>query len=127
MKKMFLVLMLAALFAILFTSCEPDAVVASRNISTAADNFEIYRRVVFINGITDNYILMIEGYCSVEFLENKFVVTAKVGPGVYLKHYLGKADNVFPIVEQLEPSAVSDAHYRVTFKPSVIIPTIDVR
>lgn len=124
MKKFFIVLFLISLF---FVSCDSDAAVASRNVSQAADNFEIYRRVIFVNGITDNYLLLIEGYCSVEFYSEKFVVTVKVAPGVYLKHYMGAADNVFPIVEQLEPSAVSDSHYRVIFKPSAIIPTIDIR
>ena len=34
-------------------ACSDDAEVASRNISKAADNFEIDRRIVFYNGITD--------------------------------------------------------------------------
>lgn len=50
---------------ILVVGCT-DASVASRNLSEAAEQFEIYRRVVFYNGITDNYILSIEGYCSIE-------------------------------------------------------------
>ena len=33
-----------------------DAQVASRNLSKAADQFEINRRVVFFNGITDSYL-----------------------------------------------------------------------
>ena len=41
-----------------------DADVASRNISKSADNFEVSRRVVFYNGITGEYMLSIEGYCS---------------------------------------------------------------
>lgn len=42
-------------------ACSDNASVASANLSTAADNFEINRRVVFYNGITDAYILTIEG------------------------------------------------------------------
>jgi hypothetical protein len=80
MKKGFVVLMLAmALFVIVFSGCESDAAIAARNVSQAADNFEIYRRVIFVNGITDNYLLLVEGYCSVEFYSDKFVVTVKVG------------------------------------------------
>ena len=33
-----------------------DAQIASSNLSRAADNFEIMRRVVFLNGITDTYL-----------------------------------------------------------------------
>ena len=42
-----------------------DADVASRNLSKAADNFEILRRVVFMNGIIDRYMLEIIGLCSI--------------------------------------------------------------
>ena len=46
--------------------CMDDAHMASRNLSKAADNFEIVRRVVFYNGITDSYMLTIEGLCSIK-------------------------------------------------------------
>lgn len=45
-------------------ACDRPADVASRNLSQAADNFEINRRVVFYNGITGDYILSIEGLCA---------------------------------------------------------------
>jgi len=49
------------------TGCSTnDAEVASYNLSKAADMFEINRRVVFMNGITDTYMLSIEGRCSIK-------------------------------------------------------------
>lgn len=42
-----------------------DADVASRNISRAADQFEIVRRIIFYNGVTGGYILTVEGLCSI--------------------------------------------------------------
>jgi hypothetical protein len=107
--------------------CESDADMASRNLSIAAENFEIVRRVVFYNGITDQYILQVEGLCSVEFYSNKFTVTCKTGPNKFKKHYLGRADNVFPFVEQMESAKVSTYHYRVIFKPQSILPDIDYK
>lgn len=104
-----------------------DAEVASKNLSKAAEQFEIQRRIVFVNGITDNYIMSIEGRCSVEFKPLKFEVTCKVGENEYMKHYLGRADNVFPFIEQLRSADVSTYRYKVIFKPSVIIPDIDVK
>ncbi len=121
MKKL-----IALLILVFLTGCD-DAIIASHNLSKAADMFEINRRVVFYNGITDSYILSIEGRCSVEFLSNKFVVTVKTGPGTFKKHYLGRADNVFPFVEQIDSSVVSAYHYRVIFKPASIIPNIEVK
>lgn len=125
MKK-YLIILVPMLF--LFIGClENDARIASKNLSQASDMFEINRRVVFYNGITDKYILVIEGRCSVEFYPNKFAVTVKTGHNTFKKHYLGRADNVFPFVEQLDNSNVSTYHYRVIFKPLSIIPNVDIR
>lgn len=61
--------------------CDTDASVASRNLSKAADMFEITRRIVFYNGITGDYILTIEGLCSVETETGgrKLAVACKTG------------------------------------------------
>lgn len=50
----------------MLTSCTDDAYIATHNIKKAADNFEVNRRIVFYNGITDKYILEIEGRCSID-------------------------------------------------------------
>ena len=106
-----------------------DANVASRNLSKAADMFEVNRRVVFYNGITGGYILTIEGRCSLTNYtgSQKLSVTCKTGAGSYKKHFLGLSDNVTYFAEQLEPKAVSAYHYRVIFKPQTIIPDVDFR
>jgi hypothetical protein len=39
---------------------------ASWNISQDSDNFKVTRRVTFVNGITDKYLLTIEGLCSIK-------------------------------------------------------------
>jgi hypothetical protein len=117
-----------ALLAPLLAGCN-DADIASRNLSKAADMFEIERRVVFYNGITDTYMLTIEGRCSLGNHDKarQLSVTCKTGEGSYKKHFLGLSDNVTFFVEQLEPKDVSVYHYRVVFKPQTIIPDIDFR
>lgn len=109
--------------------CSSDADVASRNVSKAADNFEVARRVIFYNGITNDYMLSIEGYCSLGNNDKAgyLSVTCKTGPGVYKKHFLGLSDNVTFFVEQLEAKNASTSFYRVIFKPSTIIPDIEIR
>lgn len=109
--------------------CARDADVASRNLSRAADMFEINRRVVFYNGITGDYMLSIEGLCSLgnNDRSGEVSITCKVGPDQYKKHFLGLSDNVTFFVEQLEPSKQSTYHYRVVFKPQSIIPDMDFR
>jgi len=126
-KLMLTALVLLAPLAI--SGCSSDAYVASANLSKAADNFEIERRVVFYNGITGDYMLTIEGRCSLGSGSSaaSLTVTCKTGPTDYKKHFLGLSDNVSYFVEQLEGSNVSTYRYRVVFKPSVIIPDVDVR
>jgi hypothetical protein len=106
------------------TACSSDADVVSENLSKSAEQFEIDRRIVFYNGITDKYILTIEGRCSVEpgsYLE----VICKIGPDEYKKHFLGESDNVTWFAEQLEAADADEYHYRVIFKPESVIPNID--
>ena len=88
---------IVAVFA-LFTlaACQDDAKVASYNISKAADNFEIDRRIVFYNGINGEYMLTIEGRCSIEDQTTQLEVTCKVGPSAFKKHFLGLSDNFRP-------------------------------
>lgn len=120
-----------AVFAAIFmgvVSCT-DADIASQNLSKAADNFEINRRVVFYNGITDSYMLTIEGRCSLgnNDTADKVTVTCKVAENEFKKHFLGLSDNVTYFVEQLETKNVSVYHYNVVFKPQTIIPDIDFK
>jgi hypothetical protein len=122
-------LALAAIFMGLSGCNQTDAQVASHNLSKAADNFEVTRRIVFYNGITDTYMLSIEGRCSIEVdtTKNKLDVTSKTGPNEFKKHFLGKSDNVTYFVEQMEGNDVSTYNYRVDFKPQTIIPDVRVR
>jgi len=113
------------LSVIVLAACSTDADVASRNLSVSAEQFEIERRVVFFNGITDAYLLSIEGRCSIEDQGNQLEVTCKIEENAYKKHFLGLSDNVSYFVEQLETADVSEYRYRVIFKPAVIVPDID--
>lgn len=119
----------AALAGLLGLSACNDADVASQNLSTAADNFEIMRRIVFYNGITGDYMLTIEGLCSLGNNDKpkELSVTCKTGPSQYKKDFLGLSDNVTYFAEQIDSAAVGVYHYRVVFKPSVIVPDIQIK
>lgn len=125
MKKILFVIVVLVL---LLSSCS-DADVASRNLSQSADQFEIYRRIVFYNGVTGEYILTIEGLCSLGNYDEpgSLSVTCKTGPTTFKKHFLGLSDNVTYFAEQIDPATVDTYHYRVIFKPSVIVPDIDLQ
>ena len=124
-----IVLVVIALVAIaVVTGCSSKADVVSHNLSKEADQFRIQRRVVFYNGITDTYMLTIEGRCSLGNFDDpgELTVTCQVGTNEYKKHFLGLSDNVTYFVEQLEGADVSQYHYKVLFRPTEIIPHIEV-
>ncbi len=126
MKKFLVILVI---IGILLAGCDSQANVASSNLSIAADNFEITRRIVFYNGITNEYMLTIEGLCSLGNYdtEGELSVTCKVAPNEYKKHFLGLSDNVTYFVEQMDAFPANIYHYRVIFRPSVIVPNIEIQ
>ena len=127
MKRAILAILAAVVVAVSMIGCS-DASVARANLETAEQNFEVFRRVVFYNGITGEYILTIEGRLAITIdMDGDLVVTVKTEGGQYLKHYLGLSDNVTYFSEALAPNSVSTKQYKVIFKPSVIVPTIEVK
>lgn len=124
MKKLVIGVLLVA-FALGMAACtKHSADVVSSNLSTEADQFHIARRIVFYNGITGEYMLTIQGLCSLGNNDppRELSVTCKVGPNQYIKDFLGLSDNVTYVVEQTNPASVSTARYEVIFKPSTLVP-----
>ena len=127
---MFKNLLCIALASIALIGCgRNDAATVSHNMSTEADSFNINRRTVFYNGITDSYILTVEGKCSItkDNTDNQLELLCKVGPNEYRKHFLGLSDNVTYFSEQIGNSSVSAYHNKIIFKPQSIIPDVDLR
>ena len=89
--------------------------------------FEIDRRIVFYNGITDAYILTVEGRCSISATSTQLEVTCRTGEEEFKKHFLGISDNVTYFAEQLQPAKVGVYRYRVIFKPESIIPDVELK
>jgi hypothetical protein len=120
---------IVSLVVLLFLAGCSAADLASSNLSRAADSFEVTRRIVFYNGITGDYILQVEGLCSLgnNDVQEEISITCKVGPTEYKKHYLGLSDNVTYFAEQIEAVEANIYHYRVIFRPSVIVPDIDIQ
>ncbi|MGQ9024167.1 beta-sandwich lipoprotein [Bacillus sp. 18-5] len=126
MKKKLLVL-LVSVMAIMAGCSEADVV--SENISKSSDSFEVQRRIVFFNGITDKYLLTVEGLCALGNSDSdlRMTVTCKVAKDEYKKHYLGLSDNVSFFAEQLEPNKEDPFHYKILFRPENIIPDIELQ
>lgn len=129
LKKTAIALTAAVALGAGLSACSSDADVASQNLSNAADNFEVQRRIVFYNGITNQYILEIVGLCSLgnDRTATEISITCKTGPSEYKKHFLGLSDNVTYFAEQIDPKGVGTDRYQVNFKPSEIVPDVKIR
>jgi hypothetical protein len=136
-RKVPFILVVLALLAlpIMAAGCgKSKADAAAHNLSVEAEQFKVARQIVFFNGITDKYLAVVKGYCSVETtssaLGGSLEVTCqtghdKQGRPLYKKDYFGLSDNVSYMVEQIDPINVSVDHYTVIFRPQTIIPDID--
>lgn len=127
MKRKFsaIILLITSIF-ILSACTEADTV--SKNLSKSADSFEVQRRIVFLNAITDNYLFTVEGLCSINTdSEKKLTVTCKTGENSYKKHYLGLSDNVTYFGEQTDAKYENPYHYKILFRPEQIIPDIEIQ
>lgn len=122
-KWLFVLLLMVTL------GCTNDAQIASHNLSVAADQFQINRRIVFYNSILGEYLLSVEGRCSInkDNSDNQLEVTCKTSETTYKKHFLGLAESVTYFAEQLDDVPASVYHYKVIYKPLSILPDIDIK
>lgn len=127
MKKRFSIILTVLLIPAFLAACGDDATIVNHNMTKAADNFEIMRRVILYNAIRGENIMITEGRCTVDAGQLRTSVTCKVGPDNYIRNFYGNADNTLYVVEQMETVAVNPYHYRRTFKPQSILPDIDLR
>lgn len=120
----------AALLATALVGCTSDADNASRNLSTAAEAFEIQRTIVATNGITGQTMLFVEGRCSLEsadsFLKGALEITCKVDSDEYYKHFYVPGDQDQVVITQEKPIDVSEYHTRIILKPQNLIPEFDI-
>lgn len=122
MKKVLISLLLGISIIGMVGCREVDTV--STNISKEADNFNVTRRLVVINGRTDTIIFSLVGNFSitVDQEDNQLEVISEVRDGVYRKHFIGLSDELMYFVEDVGDNEVSKYDYEVEFIPEKIIP-----
>jgi hypothetical protein len=123
MKKAAIALTVAAL--VLVAGCTSDAARVGQNISTAADQFEVQRHIVGINGITDEILFEVEGRCSIQ-RDGDLVVTCKHAADDYRRHFIGLSDNVTFVSTQMEGIDADVYRTRIILKPQNIVPNFDL-
>ena len=118
-----------AVLALSLVGCDRAADVASRNISEAGDNFELYRAVHFINTRSDKELMRVEGYCAKDnaSTDRTLIITCREQGNKFKKHYMGLSTDVTYTIEQLDSVPASVDHSRVIFAPQTLIPSFEVR
>jgi hypothetical protein len=100
---------------------------ANKNLSTAAENFEVPRRITAINGITDKVLFTVEGFCSYETPEPRvFEAICKQPDGSIERTTLYLSDNVTFVSTQLGGVKVGLFRSRVIFRPEAVVPNFDL-
>lgn len=117
----------ASIFALALSGCNDDAAVARANMTQAADNFELMRRIVFYNVRLGQNVVTVEGKCSIEYGSARAEYICKLGEGKFIRNFVSTSNDIVAIVEQLDPVPVNVYHFRRTFKPQTMIPDIDFR
>lgn len=125
MKKIVIALV-AGLFAL--AGCTSDADTVSRNLSTEADQFKVVRRIVVTNTWNGETLWEATGRCSIDIgRPDVLVLTCREDAEQYKKHYLSiGGGNISWASTQLESVDVSRYHTTIVFKPTAVVPNIDI-
>lgn len=119
MKRVLSIILACVLVSGCITGCsfEDEADVVSRNLSTEADNFNIYRQIKVLNCQSDEVLLEFEGWCSInkDNTDNQLEVTYRVGDGQYCKDFIGLNDRVTYLITQVDGANVDKYHYEWTY------------
>ena len=112
------------------TACTSAADRANENLSKAAENFEVPRRIIGINAITDKVLWTVEGYCSYETDGDTIDAICATQSADRKNHVsrttMGKADNVTFVSTQLDDVEVDFFKPRIIFRPETIVPDFDL-
>lgn len=122
-KKKLIVIALLSLF--LLVGCR-QATRASYNVSRAADEFNVTRRVAVLNMRSDEVVFEVVGRISIDTEDpERLVMVVEAEEGVYKKHFINMTEWNMYVVEDLYGAEVSTYHYEVNYTPEMIAP-IDV-
>lgn len=95
------------------------------NLSQAADNFEVVRKITVYNARTDMIVMEMEGYMSLSNNgTNELVVTCRTGYGEYKKNYVYLNEYVIYVVEDITGTVTDPYHYKIHFYTA--LPDVDI-
>ena len=115
MKKIFALMLVLVCLVGCLTGCT-EAENVNYNLSQAADNFEVVRKITVYNARTDMIIMEMEGLMSLSNNStSELVVTCKTGEDEYKKNYVYLNDYVIYVVEDITGTVTDPYRYKVHF------------
>ena len=126
MPKRIILVLAGLLLATGLSACTSAADKANQNLSKAAENFEVPRRITGINGITDHVLFTVEGFCSYETKGQTYDIICKQPDGSIERTSMAKSDNVTILVTQIGGVKVDLFRSRVIFRPETVVPNFDL-
>ena len=119
MKKIIAILLVMVCMVGALTGCTAADDV-NHNLSQAADNFEVVRKITVYNARTDMIIMEMEGLMSLSNNStSELVVTCKTGEDEYKKNYVYLNDYVIYVVEDITGTVTDPYHYKIHFYTAV--------
>ena len=123
MKKFIATLLTVMCMVFCLTGCTAADDV-NYNLSQAADNFEVVRKITVYNARTDMIIMEMEGVMSLSNnAANELVVTCKISESEYKKNYVYLNEYVIYVVEDITGTVTDPYHYKIHFYTA--LPDID--
>ena len=115
MKKIIAIVLVLICVCGCFAGCTAAENV-NHNLSQAADNFQVVRKITVYNARTDLIVMEMEGLMSLSnSATNELVVTCMTGPGEYRKNYIYLNEYVIYVVEDITGTVTDPYHYKVHF------------
>ena len=115
MKKIFALMLVLVCLVCCLTGCT-EAENVNYNLSQAADNFEVVRKITVYNARTDMIVMEMEGLMSLSNNgSSELVVTCRTGESEYKKNYVYLNDYVIYVVEDITGNVTDPYHYKVNF------------
>lgn len=124
MKKIIAVMLVLICLIGCLTGCT-RAELVNHNLSQAADNFGVVRKITVYNARTDMIVMEMEGLMSLSNnTTSELVVTCKVGADEYKKNYVYLNDYVIYVVEDITGTVTDPYHYKIHFYTA--LPDVDL-
>lgn len=122
-KTIAIILSLLCLVGCLASCTAAESV--NHNLSQAADNFGVVRRITVYNARTDLIVMEMEGLMSLSNNStSELVVTCKTGANEYKKNYIYLNEYVIYVVEDITGTVTDPYHYKVHFYTA--LPDVDI-